>query len=165
MLNELALRRRNFMSGLPIQLADGQPWEFPIDLSIATSLPDEHSVSRSSDEVALRTEVRALLEAVATAEDEHDRLKSELALAICLLTRNYHLEASDLQELLECGAGDPRTRTMQQSFHELAELHLRCRTTDDLADTKAHESGGLLRKLRARFNALRVVDPPFEPEA
>src|SRR5690242_7891870 len=81
-------RRPDFLGGLPVRLADGQDWAFagPRELSRA----DE----------SLRGEVHGLLGAIAWAEDEADRLRGELALAIALLAANYDLAPADYARLL-----------------------------------------------------------------
>ena len=61
-----------------------------------------------------------MLREVVEAEDAADLLRAELALAIYLLSRNYHLTSKDFQEILEFAPGDPALAEMQRSVHEIA---------------------------------------------
>src|SRR4051794_36061040 len=107
MLNERAVRRDDFLPGVPVLLANAQSWFFP--------LPAGGGTTATSDD-----DYRPLVGAVAESEDEAERLRAELALAIYLLARNYHLSPRDFRELLECRPDDPRIRAMKHSFRGLA---------------------------------------------
>jgi hypothetical protein len=103
MMDERALRGPNFVGGTRIRLADGQAW----------SLPD-HLSDREDDEH------EGLLRAIGEAEDEPERLRGELALAILLLARNYRLTPADYAELLTYAPGDPALAETQAAVSELA---------------------------------------------
>jgi hypothetical protein len=103
MVDEQALRRPSYVEGTRIRLANGQVWTFPDHPPCAEDL--EHI---------------AVLREVGEAEDASDRLRAELALAIYLLSRNYHLMPKDFQVILEFAPGDPVLAEMQRSVHEIA---------------------------------------------
>ena len=62
----------------------------------------------------------AVLREVGEAEDAADLPSRPNALAIYLLSRNYHLTPKDFQEILEFAPGDPVLAEMQRSVHEIA---------------------------------------------
>jgi hypothetical protein len=103
MIDELALRRPAFVEGVRIRLANGQQWSFPD----RPPHPEDQ-------------ELIALLQAVDEAEDAHERLRGELALAILLLSRNYDLGPDDYQAILGYPQDDPAIAAMQTALHELA---------------------------------------------
>jgi hypothetical protein len=120
MCNERALRRPDFLPGLPIRLADGQCWTFPVPRA-----------SSGSPERVAPGELLGLfgdgyaptLAAVLEAEDESERLRAELALAIFLLGRNYDLSPAVFREILSFRPGDAALVEMQRAFHEVAVEH------------------------------------------
>jgi hypothetical protein len=103
MADEQALRRPTFVEGARIPLADGQTWSLP---------------ERRADQAD--PEYDAMLRVVFEAEDEAERLHSELALTIFLLARNYQLTPDLYQELLNFPPGDPALVAMQRAVHALA---------------------------------------------
>jgi hypothetical protein len=107
MPRELSLRRPEFSPGMPVELADGQTWMLP-----APSFPGREG-----------PEYGGLLAAICQAEDDPERCRGELALAIYLLGCNYDLEPADYLDLLECPAGDRRLVEMQRDFREAALVH------------------------------------------
>lgn len=112
MLSEINLRRNDFHGGLPVRLADDQYWAFPGPREIAPGGGSEHP------------KVLGLLAEVAESEDEFDRGRGELALAIHLLALNYVLGPDELQSLLRLAPNDPRLPTLRSAFHELAVRHM-----------------------------------------
>jgi hypothetical protein len=108
MIDEQALRRPDFVEGTRIRLANGHDWSFPDQ----PPHPEDH-------------ELIAILQAIAEAEDEPERLRGELALAILLLSRNYDLSPGDFQAILSFAPGDPTLIEMQRAVHELASRHSR----------------------------------------
>jgi hypothetical protein len=143
MLDEKSLRHPDFLEGIPIRLADGQPWTFPTppacrDVTDGGEAPGAAATPFDPDHEAL---VTAILE----AEDRAELLRAELALAIHLLARNYRLEPADFLTLLEFSPGDPALTAMQRSFHEVALEHIRSMQSADSArgtrDPKPHEPG------------------------
>jgi len=103
MVNEQSLRRTSFEDGVPIRLADGQAWLLP-----------DHPPYRDDEEHI------ALLRVIGESEDDHERTRNELALAILLLSRNYTLTPPDYQEILGFPTGDPGLAQMQQTVHAIA---------------------------------------------
>jgi len=108
MVDEQALRRPSYVEGTRIRLADGQLWTFP----------DHPPYKEDLEHIAVLREV-------GEAEDAADLLRAELALAIYLLSRNYHLTPKDFQEILEFASGDRALAEMQRSVHEIATRHIR----------------------------------------
>jgi hypothetical protein len=112
-MDEAVMRRSPFYQGRKIGLADGQWWILP-----------SPSVESGADFTLLGPEYRSLLRAVREAEDEAERLLSELALAIFLLGCNYELSPIHYQRLLGFPPGAPELVEVQQEFHRLAQDHL-----------------------------------------
>jgi hypothetical protein len=109
MLDERALRRQDFLHGTPIRLADGQWWSFPAPTeAIGAGHPDY------DDTVAMIPE----------AEDEVERVRAELALAICLLERNYDLPPGGLLALLCYAPDNPALAEVQRAFRRVAHEHV-----------------------------------------
>jgi hypothetical protein len=108
MIDERSVRRPTFMEGTRIRLADAQEWSFP-------------------DHPPYKDDPRhiALLRALGEAEDRCDRLRTELALTIHLLTRNYDLTSADYRDLLEFEPGDPALGEMQRAIGKLADAQYR----------------------------------------
>ncbi|MEO6809479.1 MAG: hypothetical protein ABI353_10260 [Isosphaeraceae bacterium] len=102
--SEVELRSPSFLGGLPIVLGDGQEWAFPGP----RELFDVNGQFNS--------ELLSLLEAIREVQDESERLRGELALAIQLLSLNYELRPDDFTRLL----GGPDVGGMQRGFHDLA---------------------------------------------
>ncbi len=94
MLEELESRRPEFRPGLPLRMADGQVWSLPIPVE-----KDGEAGDRTAhwDD----TNYRAILRAIAEAEDSGELFRAELALAVHWLQWNYALAEDDLDELLE----------------------------------------------------------------
>ena len=101
MVDEEAARRSAFVEGARIVLADGQTWS----LSGRWSGRDD-------------PEFDALLRAVFEADDVADQLRSELAMTIVLLSRNYQLGPADYQALLSFPPGASALSTLQRAVHE-----------------------------------------------
>jgi hypothetical protein len=104
MIDEHARRREGFDPGITVEMADGQPWSLPMP-----SLEDADA------------ELQATLHAVFESEDRAERLRSELALTILLLARNYDLAAEDYQLLLSFAPDDPALSRLQQAVHAMVE--------------------------------------------
>ncbi len=103
MIDERSRRRTTFEEGTLIQLADGQCWWLP-------SLE-----SQQSDAV-----LESLRRAIASAPDEPERLRDELALTILLLSRNYQLSPEFYPEILGFRPGDPARGELQRTIRRLA---------------------------------------------
>ena len=108
MRDERALRRPTFAEGRRLTLADGQTWSLP-------ERPADHDDPKYD----------AMLRMIGEAEDEADRLRSELALSIFLLARNYELTPEAFQVLLDFAPGDPAQAQMQRDVHALAVEQIR----------------------------------------
>ncbi|HEX8203625.1 MAG TPA: hypothetical protein VF590_24325 [Isosphaeraceae bacterium] len=115
MHDEVALRRPDFLSGSPIALADGQQWTFPA--------PPPRLVPGTA--AGFGADYTATVAAIREAEDEVERLRAELALAICLLERNYDLGPAALFDLLGYPPGTPALTAAQKELHRLALEHVR----------------------------------------
>jgi hypothetical protein len=100
-MDERAARRPTFGEGTGIRLADGQTWTLP---------------GRSPE--AEDPEFDGIIRAVFEAEDDAERLRSELALTILLLSRNYDLKPGDYQRLLGYRPNDPALAEMQRAVHD-----------------------------------------------
>jgi hypothetical protein len=109
MQDERQARRPTFLGGKPIRLADGRTWQFP--------------GPEAGHREAFGSSYGPLIAALCQAEDEPERLRAEMALAICLLTTNYDLGPDDLCSVLELPPGDPGLAEMQRGFRELAADH------------------------------------------
>lgn len=119
MLAESSMRRRDFLPGSSIRLADGQEWTFPA--------PPGHvapAATAPGGNVRFGPDYNATVAAVCEAEDHFERLRAELALAICLLDRNYDLTPDALWALLGYPPGDPALAAMQGAFHRVAQMHV-----------------------------------------
>jgi hypothetical protein len=112
MLDEATARRGDFRPGRVIRLADGQGWTFPA--------PPEGPDGPTGFGPTYEPTVAAIWE----AEDDTERLRAELALAIGLLARNYDLDPEAYQALLDYPPGNPGLAKMQCAFHELACEHV-----------------------------------------
>jgi hypothetical protein len=119
MLDECALRRQDFLPGSPIPLADGQQWMFPAPPTRLTP------AGTAREAAGLGPDYVATVALVREAEDEVERLQAELALAICLLQRNYVLTPATLFALLGYSPGDLALTATQMELHRVALDHLR----------------------------------------
>ncbi len=102
MIDERAARRPEFVEGRRVYLSDHNCWSLPI-----------------RDPAVIDPEYDALLIAVSQAEDRNGALFAELGLTIHLLTRNYQLRPSDLDELLRFGPDDDALSVLQRDVHLL----------------------------------------------
>ncbi len=107
---EFETRREGFLGGGWVQLADGQEWAFPG--------PEEIAGDRLQ-----RNGVAALLRAIGEAEDDAERRRGELALAIKLLAVNYDLSPEMFQRILGRSADARAAAAMQAAFRDLARRH------------------------------------------
>ena len=124
MLDELCLRRPDFLGGTPIRLADGQTWMFPVPVRPNADPVD--SLAGAESAIALfGPDYLHTLRAVTEAQDEAERMMAELALAIELLARNYRLSPEMFRELLEGPQVDADILHMKNAFHSMATTHLR----------------------------------------
>jgi len=102
-VDELSYRRSRFQPGTPICLANDQEWTFP-----APTADSEFAVE------AAETEYLGLIHAIMEAEDQSDRRRAELALAIFLIGLNYQLSSTELANLFTF---QPRSRELTDSQH------------------------------------------------
>jgi hypothetical protein len=106
MLSEKAYRKEEFVEETRVRMADGQDWFLPALLPSGIDL--EHD---------------AILAAIEESEDYSELLKSELALTIYLLSKNYRLSPSALSEILDF-KDDPRGReACQTAVHAMVFAH------------------------------------------
>ncbi|WP_406700478.1 hypothetical protein V5E97_16860 [Singulisphaera sp. Ch08] len=103
MIDERLRRRASFQEATSIQLADGQLWWLP-------------QVSINSRDPLLCS----LIKAVASADDDSERLRDELALTMVLLSRNYELNADVYPEILGFRPGDSARDELQRVIRHLA---------------------------------------------
>ena len=112
MITERDSRRPDLIPGSPIHLADGGDWTIPSPACLE-SFQDDSWFQTSY--------ARAVLD-LFDAQDAEERQAAELALAICLLSRNYKIEPSGYREIL--GAREPRVREeLRHQIHDVAEAH------------------------------------------
>ena len=126
MLHEPALRRQGFRPG-PQDPARRRPG---VDLPGAAGSDARRGRSQARRGPAEVTaahdpDCEATVAAVLEAEDEAERLRAELALAILLLATNYDLAPSDYGALLDYPPGDPALAAVQRAFHDLAMDYVR----------------------------------------
>lgn len=108
MIDELGSRRAVFVEGPRVVMADGGSWALPM------------REPRGAD-----PEYDGLLEMVSESEDRAETLRSELALTIFLLTRNYDLSPESLDRLLTFPPGDPALSALQRAVHDVAQESFR----------------------------------------
>jgi hypothetical protein len=125
MLDEKSLRRPDFLPGIPVLLADGQSWSLPPAPDRSDPGTAEGGPAAAAEGGAPVLDDEATLTAILDAEDEAERLRAELALAIALLARNYHLTPADYQEILGGDSGSPVIATLQRTLHHVALEHVR----------------------------------------
>jgi hypothetical protein len=113
MLDEPSMRRADFLPGTPVRLADGGWWTIPSPAP-GSEAPAAPPIER----------YEALLAAIDEAEDEPERTRAELALAIGLLARNYQLSPPSFRILLHWSADDAGGVEMQRMFRRVALEHL-----------------------------------------
>lgn len=101
MIDEKGMRRSEFVEGVKVQLSDGQFWTLASD------------VDGCED-----TRTAGLLELIYQAEDPAEGLRSELALTILLLSRNYHLDSDQLYGLLDFGVDQASRNAHQKHVHQ-----------------------------------------------
>ena len=102
LIDERSARRSEFIEGHWVYLSDNHRWSLPI-----------------RDPALSDPEYDSLLNAVSQAEDGTEALFAELALTIYLLTRNYKLRSSDLDDLLRFGSDDRGLSVLQRDVHSL----------------------------------------------
>jgi hypothetical protein len=102
MFDERSRRREGFAAGVPVRLSDGGTWMLPV-----------------RDPERVEPDYDALLNVVFEAEDRSEGLRSELALTIYLLDRNYDLSGDELGALLSFEANDPALAELQEAAHRV----------------------------------------------
>jgi hypothetical protein len=121
-LDEVALRRPCFTSGVPIRLADGQHWQFPkptIDLFPVVRADGEVAVGAAATfDVGYDERIEAFFRARVLGPAE--QLQALFALAVDLLSRNYDLELGDYRRLLRFHAGNEGYEAMWQEILDVA---------------------------------------------
>jgi len=122
MLDERKIRRSGFREGRWVCLSDGRRWALA-----------------ASDHYESDPECDALLRTIAQAEDKNELLFAELALTIFLLTKNYHLHASDIQSLLQFNTDDPALASLQRDVHAFVLETLGVDEELQQAATREHE--------------------------
>lgn len=115
MIDEKSHRREGFLPGTTVPLADGGFWILP-------SAP-----SKSIATTRFGTDYDSLLEAITVAEDEPERLRAELALAIHLLSLNYELEPEDYKAILAFPPNSSALHDAQHVFRSVAQEHIAIR--------------------------------------
>ena len=158
MLNETTHRRDGFRSGMLIRLADGQSWHFPVP----SDVEDQDTLN--------------LLVAIREAEDEAERYRAELALALHLFSRNYDLDPWSFHALFHFTSGGPELAESKQAFRELADASFRHLASLDEEKEEKHEPevtrpfylGGWVNVLsrlatRLHLHGSHTGDPRGEP--
>jgi hypothetical protein len=131
MMNEENSRRPNYVLGYEIRLADGQFWHFP-PAPVCPNTDLDPLASRGPD-----PEYLALLRAILSSEDSADRRRSELGLAIYLLSRNYNLGTEEMCRVFEFPPDRAGLEAARAALCALASPHLEwiCRFEGDLPAT------------------------------
>jgi hypothetical protein len=121
-LDEEALRRPEFVRGVPIRLADGQDWQFPkptIDLFPVVGQGGQVAVGGAPTfDVQYDELVEAFFRARALGPAE--QLQALFALGVDLLARNYDLRPEDYRRLLRFHAGHEAYEAMWQGILDVA---------------------------------------------
>jgi hypothetical protein len=117
MRDEQARRRPSFLPGLGLRLADGQVWSLPIP---ADAEGDPAVSSMAWDDPGYQAILRALVD----AQEEGERFRAELALAIHLLSWNYNVDRETLGVLFDDQEGERVGVDIARSLSELACAHL-----------------------------------------
>lgn len=118
MRDEKALRRAEWVEGVPIRLGDGQEWTFPEPILMflpafdAAGQVTGFGTARRSFGPAWDEKLDAFVEAGNGSLDEVNRL---LVLAVDLLTRNYDLGPDGFRQLLPMHA-DGSNRDMWEQI-------------------------------------------------
>jgi hypothetical protein len=145
MLDEMQLRRPDFLPGISVRLADGQAWTLPS--------PPNAGARTEPGSAVLGEDYEAIVRAIRESEDEPEMRRAELALVIALLARNYHLGPAEFWSLLGAPSGTPEAASLAQALHEVALAHLeRLRPTPPPGHSRPsaiprprHRLAGLLR--------------------
>ena len=112
MITEQDARRADQIPGSFVHLADGGEWTIPAPGQLETYQDDSWFQTSYA---------RAVLD-LFEAQDEEERQAAELALAICLLSRNYHLDPSGYRKIL-C-VREPRAREeLRHHIHDAVAVH------------------------------------------
>ena len=122
MHDEVVLQDPRLLPGRPIRMADGRSWTIPLPSKELDAVLDDAPIGQ---EATFRRDYFATVEAVLEAEDEGERRRAELALAICLLGRNYKLSPAGFQVILETAPGDPTAMGMADAFRRIGQEHTR----------------------------------------
>jgi hypothetical protein len=117
MLDERALRRADFAGGVPVALCDGQEWTFPEPRVEFLYDPGPEGYKPS---VSFGEAFEAKLQAYRAAESGPDVIRTELAIAWDLLTRNYDLTPEQFGELVRLRLDDPVNRLMREAILDVA---------------------------------------------
>ena len=120
MRDELARRRPGFQRGLDLRLADNQIWSLPEPSPAGTDPGAESSATAPWDD----SDYRAILQAIAHADDAGEHFRAEVALAIHLLRWNYEVDGADLEELLDDRGDEPTGHLLGEALDRLAAVHL-----------------------------------------
>lgn len=130
-LEESTARRRGFVNGPSVRLADGHAWSLP-----------------PRDPARDDPEYDGLLAAVVEAEDQPEALRAGLALTIFLLDRNYMLGPDDLSALLSFPPCHPDLEALQRTVDAFArEAAGGLRRTRVVADVE--DEGGICDRIGA----------------
>lgn len=121
MLDEMALRRSDFLPGVRIRLADGQEWTLP---GAPSGDPGPEAGGPEPD--ALGADYAGIVAAILEAENEAERRRAELALGIALLARNYRLAPSDFRAVLGACSGMSAAANVGLALHAVAREHVEC---------------------------------------
>jgi hypothetical protein len=107
MVSEKARRRAEFQAGTGIKMADGQEWLF--------SSPPPPGTDAEYD---------GLVEGLLEAEDQNDARKSELAIAMFLLSRNYQPTPREYEEIFSFRTQDATRSSAQEAISGLISADL-----------------------------------------
>ena len=113
LVQERLSRRPSFRDGVKIRLADNQIWTLPA--------PPKQSEAEAA---SFGTEYIDIIQAFMDVNDDSERCRGELALAIYLLGYNYCLTPPDYESLLGFTSESPDATAAQSAFHRIAQEHI-----------------------------------------
>ena len=122
---------------ISIRLADGRSWSFSGPAGVQAAGPEA------------RRAVEGLVAMIRDSEDESERGRAELALAIRLLALNHPLGPEDYRRLLGHPSGSPEALELRDAFRALAEVHEAA-----ISGHRFHEKPEVFRGVRT----LRLLD-------
>jgi hypothetical protein len=124
MPDEKSLRRHDFREGSGLRMADGQAWTFPDPPPDPVGSGEGAYGALADPEAGFGADYAATIAMLLEAEDDAERLRAELALAILLLVRNYDLRPGDFAGVIGFPPGSRALGRFQEQFRVIAGEHV-----------------------------------------